>query len=457
MNQLPWMFTVTVTILLLMNIVVDGSMRSKQPGSRIRTLDVRLPNDYYERRLRRFHVDLSCEGPEGTVKEEEKTKQKTQTSTNQQRHSTVLTTVQAGDRDCDTNKAAMSRRVVPVNRRGTIVVVAKMIMMMMMMMCLVCIAVCCCSAFQQQQLTVNNKFLTTVMRKQQSISYYYDSSSQSTTTIRTVPLRLSHHHHYDHLIVDEDDNDPADDDTGTPFALGPFDHMIFDRRQMLTRSAAAAAAAAAAATATVSLPTPAVADADATISEDDKLVGTDPDTGKPIYKTPSGLEYIDLSSSLSKKVIPVSPRYGQLVGFSYVGYLRLPKDDTKQKQKFATQSTTYITKHGNGKLIAGLDEGLHTMKVGQTRRLIIPPKLGFVQSGLGPLPEQPWQRWKLNSLLDQMIAQQGGRLIYDVTLERVFDDEADQGYYEGLCFCVCVCVCVCVFVCVSVCVCFFLS
>jgi len=84
------------------------------------------------------------------------------------------------------------------------------------------------------------------------------------------------------------------------------------------------------------------------------------------------------------------------------------------------------------------------MKVGQTRRLIIPPKLGFVQSGLGPLPEQPWQRWTLNNLLDQMISQQGGRLIYDVTLKLVLDDEADQGYYEGNVLFVCVCVCVAV-------------
>jgi hypothetical protein len=30
-----------------------------------------------------------------------------------------------------------------------------------------------------------------------------------------------------------------------------------------------------------------------------------------------------------------------------------------------------------------------------------------------------------------MTKQKGGRLIYDVTLERVLDDEADQGYYEG--------------------------
>ena len=81
-------------------------------------------------------------------------------------------------------------------------------------------------------------------------------------------------------------------------------------------------------------------------------------------------------------------------------------------------------------MIPGLDEGLHTMSVGQRRRLIIPPKLGFIQSGLGPLPEMPWNRWKLNSLLQDMITQRGGELIYDVQLKRILDNEADQGYYE---------------------------
>ena len=62
--------------------------------------------------------------------------------------------------------------------------------------------------------------------------------------------------------------------------------------------------------------------------------------------------------------------------------------------------------------------------------MIIPPKLGFVQSGLGPLPQYPWDRSKPNSLLEKMIDQRGGNLVYDVRLEKVMDDEADQGYYD---------------------------
>jgi FKBP-type peptidyl-prolyl cis-trans isomerase len=145
-----------------------------------------------------------------------------------------------------------------------------------------------------------------------------------------------------------------------------------------------------------------------------------------VIKTGSGLKYIELEEGTvgdSSK----TPRYGQVCVISYTGYLQLPKDDTKRK--FASQSG-FLLKHGSGRLIAGLDEGIHTMKQGGQRRLLIPPKLGFVSNGLGPLPEMPWQRSTLNSLLEKMVEQQGGTLIYDVQLERFFDDEADQGYYE---------------------------
>jgi FKBP-type peptidyl-prolyl cis-trans isomerase len=80
-------------------------------------------------------------------------------------------------------------------------------------------------------------------------------------------------------------------------------------------------------------------------------------------------------------------------------------------------------------MIPGLDEGLHTMKVGGTRRILIPPKLGFIDIGLGPLPDMPWNRYRLNQLLDQMMELSGGTVIYEVTLLSVIPDEADLGYY----------------------------
>jgi len=102
---------------------------------------------------------------------------------------------------------------------------------------------------------------------------------------------------------------------------------------------------------------------------------------------------------------------------------------TDQMQKYDS-APSYLIKHGNGKTIPGLDEGLHTMKVGGVRRIIIPPKLGFVASGLGPLPVSPWDRFKLNSLLDNMVELRAGQLVFDVELRSAIEDEADQGYYS---------------------------
>lgn len=144
--------------------------------------------------------------------------------------------------------------------------------------------------------------------------------------------------------------------------------------------------------------------------------------GVTLFTLPSGLKYIDIKEGTGP-----SPRYGQLCGIKYTAYLKLPD---AEKEKY--DSNTFLLKHGNGRMIAGLDEGLHTMKMGGSRRIIIPPKLGFVEGDLGPMPEYPWDRRKLNSLLTKMVEVRSGNLIYDVELLSVIDDEADQGYYEDL-------------------------
>lgn len=146
----------------------------------------------------------------------------------------------------------------------------------------------------------------------------------------------------------------------------------------------------------------------------------------PVFKTASGLKYIDLQEGTG-----ASPQYGQLCSIQYAAYIKLPSSakNPNPKPELFEQQKAYLLKHGNGRTIPGLDEGLHTMKVGGKRRLLIPPKLGYIDSGLGPIPEYPWDRSKLNKLLTSMIEQAGGTVIFEVTLLSVIDDEADQGYY----------------------------
>jgi FKBP-type peptidyl-prolyl cis-trans isomerase len=146
-----------------------------------------------------------------------------------------------------------------------------------------------------------------------------------------------------------------------------------------------------------------------------------------VVKTPSGLKYIDLMPGTG-----ITPQYGNLCSIQYNAYIKLaktPDNPDPQPQLYDKVTDGYLIKHGNGRMIPGLDEGLHTMKVGGYRRIIIPPKLGYIDNGLGPIPEYPWQRYKLNSLLDQMISIGAGTIIFEVKLLSVINDEADQGYY----------------------------
>ncbi|KAL7443812.1 hypothetical protein ACHAXM_009173 [Skeletonema potamos] len=202
------------------------------------------------------------------------------------------------------------------------------------------------------------------------------------------------------------------------------DHLI-SRREVFGRSAAAAI------TSSALFTNPSVSNADI------EGVATVPFTTAPpeasstaggvtVFKTKSGLQFIDLAEGSGP-----TPRYGNFVTISYKAYIKLPDiKGTPSKLEEFDSDTGYLVKHGNGRNVPGLDEGLHTMKVGGKRRIIIPPKLGYVTSGIGPIPVGPVGRWKLNHLIDKMVEVKGGNLIFDVEMRSIIEDEADQGYYD---------------------------
>ena len=145
-----------------------------------------------------------------------------------------------------------------------------------------------------------------------------------------------------------------------------------------------------------------------------------------LFKTKSGLQYIDLVEGTGP-----SPKYGNFVSIAYKAYIKLPDAQGKSfKLDEFDSDKGYLIKHGNGRTVPGLDEGLHTMKVGGKRRIIVPPKLGYITSGLGPIPVGPIGRWKLNHLIDRMVELKGGNTVFDVEMKSVMEDEADQGYYD---------------------------
>lgn len=79
---------------------------------------------------------------------------------------------------------------------------------------------------------------------------------------------------------------------------------------------------------------------------------------------------------------------GRTVSMNYTGWLY----DASKTDNKGTQFDTSIGRGvfsfllGAGQVIAGWDQGVPGMKVGGSRRLIIPPSLGYGASGAGPIP-----------------------------------------------------------------------
>jgi peptidylprolyl isomerase len=89
-----------------------------------------------------------------------------------------------------------------------------------------------------------------------------------------------------------------------------------------------------------------------------------------------GLEIIDIEVGTGD-----SPEPGQTVVVHYTGWLA---DGTKFDSSLDRgQPFEFVL--GAGRVIAGWDEGLASMKVGGQRRLIIPPELGYGEQGYPPV------------------------------------------------------------------------
>ena len=101
-----------------------------------------------------------------------------------------------------------------------------------------------------------------------------------------------------------------------------------------------------------------------TMSDDDNKVVT----------TASGLKYVVLNEGTG-----ATPKTGQTVVVHYTGTL---EDGTKFDSS-RDRGQPFSFKLGVGQVIKGWDEGLSTMKVGDRRKLTIPPELGYGARGAG--------------------------------------------------------------------------
>lgn len=98
------------------------------------------------------------------------------------------------------------------------------------------------------------------------------------------------------------------------------------------------------------------------------------DNTEKTVTTDSGLKYVEL-----KKGDGATPKTGQTVVVHYTGTL---EDGTKFDSS-RDRNSPFQFKIGVGQVIKGWDEGVGTMKVGDRRKLIIPPDLGYGARGAG--------------------------------------------------------------------------
>jgi peptidylprolyl isomerase len=92
-------------------------------------------------------------------------------------------------------------------------------------------------------------------------------------------------------------------------------------------------------------------------------------------KTATGLQYLD-----EKVGTGATARYGDTVYVHYTGTFKDGKEFDSSKKR----GTPYEVRIGAGQVIRGWEEGLMGMKVGGTRKLIIPYQLAYGEAGKPP-------------------------------------------------------------------------
>jgi peptidylprolyl isomerase len=100
-------------------------------------------------------------------------------------------------------------------------------------------------------------------------------------------------------------------------------------------------------------------------------------TGKSMT-TASGLQITD-----TKVGTGASPKRGQICVMHYTGWLYENGVKGKKFDSSLDRKVPFGFFLGEGKVIKGWDQGVVGMKVGGTRRLVIPPALGYGERGAG--------------------------------------------------------------------------
>jgi peptidylprolyl isomerase len=107
------------------------------------------------------------------------------------------------------------------------------------------------------------------------------------------------------------------------------------------------------------------------------------DNMSEVVKSPSGLQWIVLEKPSENAD---SPKQGSVAQVHYTGWLADDNNNPIESKKFDSsvdRGKPFGFRVGVGMVIKGWDEGVAGMKVGEKRRFIIPPHLGYGAQGAG--------------------------------------------------------------------------
>ncbi|GHO89331.1 FKBP-type peptidyl-prolyl cis-trans isomerase [Dictyobacter formicarum] len=139
----------------------------------------------------------------------------------------------------------------------------------------------------------------------------------------------------------------------------------------------------------------ATADVQSLIKANPKGQDTPPQVTSPLQKTASGVQYQIIKAGDGGTV-----QAGRTVAFEYTGWIQ--GTNKKFDSSYDHGGQPFSVTVGQGQVIKGWEDGVTGMKIGETRRLIIPPSLGY---GSGAQKDQS----------GKVIIPANATLIFDVT------------------------------------------
>ena len=101
---------------------------------------------------------------------------------------------------------------------------------------------------------------------------------------------------------------------------------------------------------------------------------------EPMKTLDSGLKYTILKEPAADAQ---KPTMGSVVEVHYTGWLDENGEPGKKFDSSVDRGQPFVFPVGIGQVIKGWDEGVMDMKVGEKRRFVIPPELGYGARGAG--------------------------------------------------------------------------